>query len=164
LHVLLTEDYPPAPQRWTHQLLRLLEPQGVAAYVARTGREAIQMAEQFEIHAAVIDLSTPLDVNTPNNPTVFPSTTPSPAANFWLLELFRRLPNKPPVVVVRGPMYNQRQVEQLLREALRLGVFSVVNKPVELEQILTVFQRLLDRQYQGSWPRVTRNPNTTNDS
>jgi hypothetical protein len=74
------------------------------------------------------------------------------------LVLFRRLPNRPPVVVVSIPTYTPRQLEQLLREALRLGVFSVVNKPVDLEQMLTVFQRLVDRQYRGCWPLRLRTP------
>ena len=46
----------------------------------------------------------------------------------------------------------QRQVERLLGEALRLGAFSVLNKPVDMNQMLTVFRRLIDRQYHGSWP------------
>lgn len=151
----MTEDYPLLPQRWTDQLLRFFEPQGVAAYVAQTGREAIELAERMEFHAAVIDLSTPLDERTAGGPAVWGH---GPGGGMWLLELFRRLANRPPVVVVSIPTYTPRQLEQLLREALRLGVFSVVNKPVDLEQMLTVFQRLVDRQYQGCWPLRLRTP------
>ena len=149
LNVLITEDRPHAPEHWTTQLPRLLEPQGVAAYVARSGREAIDMAEEIEFHAAVVDWGTPIGNGSKSGRwqgVLFPG------AGAWLLELFRRLPNQPPVVLVRGPAFSQRQFDRLMREALRLGAFSVVDKPVDLEQMLTVFRRLIDRRYRGHWP------------
>ncbi len=143
LNVLLTEDRPHAPEHWTVQLSRLLQPQGVAAYMARSGREAIDLAEQVTIHAAVIDLSTPLDGN---------GFAPASSTGIWLLELMRRLPYRPPVVVVRGPAISQNDFDRMMREALRLGAFSVMNKPIDVEQVLAVFRRLLDRRYRGMWP------------
>ena len=59
LNVLLTEDAPSDPEHWTGQLSRLLQPQGVAAYVARSGVEAIDLVERVDIHAAVIDMYQP---------------------------------------------------------------------------------------------------------
>ena len=145
LQVLFTEDRPHAPEHWTTQLPRLLEPMGVAAHKARTGHEAIRLAERVRFHAAVIDLGTPLGA--PGG-----RASPNGAAGLWLLELFRRLPDRPPIVAVRGPQFSQGRAERLLGEALRLGVFSVVSKPVNVEQMLVVFRRLLDRKYQGCWP------------
>ena len=157
LNVLITQDRPHAPEHWTSQFPRLLEPQGVVAYVARSGREAMDLTAQYEIHAAVVDWGTPLGENgtgragAVNQPSV-PSGSANANAGTWLLELFRRLPNRPPVVLVRGPAYSQRQLDRLMHEALKLGAFSVVNKPVDLEQMLTVFRRLIDRRYRGTWP------------
>lgn len=162
LNVLITEDRPHAPEHWTGQLPRLLEPQGVAAYLARSGQEAIDLAQRVRIHAAVVDWSTPIgagDWRASRNVGELNDRGSDVSrgglgmtAGIWLLELFKRLPNHPPVVVVRGPAYSQRQFDRLMREALRLGVFSVVNKPVDLEQMLTVFRRMIDRRYRGSWP------------
>ena len=157
-NVLLTQDRPRGQTHWTTQLPLLLRPQGVAAYVVRTGREAMDLAETMEIHAAVIDLGTPFEQSqsaqdSPLGSAITGSARASGAGGqLWLVDLFRRLPNQPPVVVVHNPAYSQRQVERLLREALRLGAFSVLRKPVELEEILRVFRRLVDRQYRGSWP------------
>jgi len=150
LNVLITEDRPHAPEHWASQLSRLLEPQGVAAYLARSGREAIDLAQRVRIHAAVIDMGTPFG----DDATVdqAPSSGGEEPAGFWLLELFRRLPDRPPVVVVRGPVLSQRQLDRLMHEALRLEVFSVMSKPVDIEQMLTVFRRLIDRRYRGHWP------------
>lgn len=150
LNVLITEDRPQAPEYWTSQLPRLLEPQGVAAYVARSGREAVVVAEQVRIHAAIIDLATPIgDGGVPWNGG---GVSTGSAAGIWLLELFRRLPDRPPVVVVRSPSYSHRQFDRVMHDALRLGAFSVLNKPVDLEQILAVFRCVIDRRYQGHWP------------
>jgi CheY-like chemotaxis protein len=153
-NVLLTEDRLHAPGHWTEQLPRLLEPQGVASYLAHTGREAFAMAERLEFHAAVIDLGTPLgddEESAPHHAASAP-TGGLGDAGWWLLELFRRLPNRPPIVVVHSARYTDRQVSRLLTEALRRGAFSVLNTPVHLEELLRVFQRLVDRQYQGAWP------------
>ncbi len=144
--VLLTQDRPYAAEHWTSQLPRLLEPQGVVAYVARSGREAIDLAEKWELHAAVIDLGTPFQSDTPANP---PTATVS---ELWLTDLFRRLPNRPPVVLVHGADYSHRKLDRVMHQALRLEVFSVLAKPVELETMLTVFQRLLHRVYDNKWP------------
>jgi len=148
--VLLTEDRPHAPEHWISQLPRLLEPQGIAAYVARSGAEAVELADQLKVHAAIIDLATPLEA--PNRAGAFaPRPADREAAGLRLLELFMRLPNRPALVVVHRPAYTP-EADRLMREALRLGAFSVLHKPVELEQILGVFRRLLDRQHSGAWP------------
>ncbi len=60
LNVLLTQDRQYPGEHWTAQLPRLLEPQGVASYLARTVQEAIDFAENMQIHAAVIDLGIPM--------------------------------------------------------------------------------------------------------
>lgn len=145
-NVLLTEDRAHSGEHWTNQLPRLLEPMGVQTYLARTGRQAIELAERQVIHAAVIDLSTPQDEARSQ------AAGRSIDSGLWLLELLRRLPNRPPVVVLRQPAISFREAERMLREALRLGAFSVLDKPVGIEDVLSVFRRLVDRQYRGQWP------------
>jgi CheY-like chemotaxis protein len=147
-NVLLTEDREHAIEHWTRQLPRLLKPQGVTAYVARTGREAVEIVETVQMHAALIDLSTPADENEPA--TIRGLPTPG---GLWLLEVLRRLPNHPPVVVVNSHALTPRQIHRFLNEALRKGAFSVVNRPVQLEDLLAVIRRLVDRQYDGAWPK-----------
>jgi CheY-like chemotaxis protein len=144
-NVLLTEDdRPRGDEHWVRQFPRLLQPQGVAAYVARTGQEAIDLAGRLEFHAAVIDLGTPKAEGE--------AFTPQGPGGIWLLELFRRLPNRPPTVLVTSRYHAARDIDRFLREALRLGVFSVIHQPVDLERMLAVFRSLVDRQYRGAWP------------
>lgn len=151
-NVLLTEDRPHAAEHWIFQLPRLLEPQGITAYVAKSGEEAIEIAGRLEFHAAIIDLATPLVGPAVGGGSGSGAKAGSrEAAGLKLLELFHRLPHHPAMVVIHPPAY-QHEADRVLREALRLGAFSVLLKPVEIEQLLGVFRRLLDRRYQGAWP------------
>jgi len=179
LQVLLTEDRPQPAEHWTHQIPRLLKPMGVTTVVARSGQEAIGLAEQGRFHAAVIDWATPW---APGRPTSQESTDNAKAPGapegespqgrqalsqsmnrrpvgsmgarkgHWLLEVFERLPHRPPVVVIKSRGLSPREETLLLHESVRLGVFSVLDKPVHIEQLLAVLRRLIDRRYKGTWP------------
>lgn len=147
-HVLLTEDRPHGSEHWSRQLPMLLAPMGIEAHLVTTGREAIAVAERVPVHAAVIDLATPLGDDDEGGP----AGTPQGEGGLWLVDLFRRLPHQPAVVVLRGPALSKRQAERMLTESLRLGAFSVLNKPVDIETLLAVFRRVMDRRFRGQWP------------
>lgn len=143
LNLLLTEQRSEGPEHWSRQLPRLLRTQGVQPYLVRTGREAFDLAERVPIHAALIDLATPLGEE---------PTTSDASGGLSLLELLRRRPERPPAVVINTRAYSQRQLQRLLNEALRRGAFSVINRPADLEALLAAIQRVIDRRYQGHWP------------
>jgi CheY-like chemotaxis protein len=166
LNVLFTCDRHPGASHWARVVPRLLEPQGVRAVFAKSGFEAVAVAQQMVIHAAVIDLSIPRG-RIEDLPTDVHGRRPSMSgagpgssapAGFWLLEFFRRLPNQPGVVAVQHRAVTQREVQTLLRESLRLGAFSVLPDPVNVEQLLEVLRRYLDRQYRGLWPLAPNQP------
>lgn len=144
-NVLLTEDHARRGTHWSDQLPRLLGPHGVEAFVAGTGREAVDVTESVTIHAAVIDLSTPRDEDS--------RPAGSNAADaLWLLDVLRRRPTRPPVVVVNSRLVTQRDTHRLLNDALRMGAFSVINRPAELETLIHAIARVIDRLYEGAWP------------
>ena len=68
------------------------------------------------------------------------------------MRVIQRLEPAPPTVVVRGRRFDSRQDDRLLSEALKLRAFSVLDQPVQLEQLLGVLQRLIERHYGGRWP------------
>ncbi len=169
-NVLLTEDRQHSAGHWTRQLPRLLQPQGVRAYVARTGQEAVAMVNDLQIHAALIDLATPQNDETATPGSPAPGSVPGSApgapglagsgsgavgeaGGLWVLEVLKRLPTRPPIVVVNSRAIARIQAQRFLNEALRLGAFSVINRPSDLEVMLDVIRRLIDRQYEGTWPR-----------
>jgi len=141
-NVLLTRDREQNIEHWTQQLPRLMEPLGVEAYVATSGREALELAASHPIHAALIDLATPAD----------PRPGQGTPGGIWLLEVLARRPRKPPVVVVNTRTFTPGSAQRYLSQALRLGAFSVIDQPSELNQLLAVIQRILDRHHRGQWP------------
>ena len=144
LNVLLTEEGQHTPEHWSRQLPRLLRAQGVETYLARTGEEAMDLTGQVPIHAALIDLATPPDRRRRSGD--------EHPGGLWLLEVLRRRPDHPPAVVINNRVFSERQLQRLMNEALRLGAFSVVNRPRDLEALLAAIQRVVDRRYQGHWP------------
>lgn len=143
-NILLTEDRDRPLEHWTRQFPRLMRPLGVEAHLATTGRQALELSEQITFHAAFIDLATPKDATSVH-------AGGNSGGGLWLLEVMQRQAQHPPVVVVNSRATRQQAV-RLLNEALRLGAFSVVNRPDNLTPLLNVIQRLLNRHHQGQWP------------
>ena len=139
LNVLLTDG----DQRWAEQLPRLLEPQGIRAIRAGDVDEAARIIERQLIHAAVVDIALPMDRRAEPNERA--------TGGLKLLRVIQRLDPSPPAVVVRGRRFD-RVDDRLLAEALKLRAFSVLDEPVELEQLLETLRRLLKRYYGGAWP------------
>lgn len=148
-NILLTEDRDRPVEHWTRQFPRLMQPLGVEAHLAATGRQALDLAQSITFHAAFVDLATPRDHQ----------HQPRGDGGLWLLQTLQRAERRPAVVVVNSRA-TQQQAVRLLNEALRLGAFSVVNRPADLQPLLAVIQRLLNRHHQGQWPvRETRSAN-----
>ena len=155
-NVLLTEDREHAIEHWTRQLPRLLEPFGVRTWLASSGLNALAEADRTRFHAAVIDLLTPAEpAPTRSTPGAAGRASTGGGARpggLWLLEVLQRRPNRPPIVVVDNGAYEWRRAQRYLNEALRLGAFTVISQPVNLEALLQAIRRLLDRRYAGHWP------------
>lgn len=149
LNVLLTE-HDAAADRWTDQLPRLLEPQGVHAIRAADVDEAVRAIEAQPIHAAVVDLRLPLTPGVDNN--AGNTKDKSSGGGLKLLRVIQRLDPAPPAVIVRGRRFDDRTDNRVLTEALKLDAFSVLDQPVELEQLLDTLRRLIQRYYGGHWP------------
>ncbi len=130
-------------ENWSSHLPRLLEPIGIASLWAASGREASHVIATHSIHIAVVDLGLPLD---PSDPTQ--------EAGPRLLDLLARLANPPPTVVMkRGRTHRDDSRE--IAAALKCGAFAVIDRPRsqrDIELLLEVLRRILDRRYHGRWP------------
>lgn len=138
-------------ESWADSLPRLLEPMGVQARRAACGREAATLLAHTPIHAAVVDLTLPLDNAAAQDHAQRAQPGGVEEAGARLLELLARLPNHPPIIVVREPR-SSREAARDLAAALRHGVFAVVDRPVNLEIMLEVLRRLVRRHYYDRWP------------
>lgn len=136
---------------WADRLPRLLEPLGVQAWRAGSGKEATRIIEEVPVHLAVIDLSLPLDAGAGGDAA-------STEAGNRVLELLVRLDQPPPTVVITRSLSSRENARQMAC-ALKAGVFAVLQPPVHLETALQVMQRALARFYADRWPGLP-NPNS----
>ncbi len=138
------------PDPWVERLPRLLEPMGVLALKAASGRQASEVLRTNPIHIAVVDLGLPLEAPAAPTPTAPEFAEGGPR----LLELLARLDEPPPVVVVkRGRTHRDDSRE--IAAALKANAFAVIDRPrdpSDLNTLLDVLRRCLTRFYQGRWP------------
>lgn len=133
-------------ESWVDRLPALLEPMGVHSLRVRTAREAERAIRTNPVHIAVVDLGLPLDAS---------SSSPAPAseeAGPRVLELLRRLESPPPTVVVQQAR-SARDANRHMSAALRCDAFAVVDRAAaDVELMLKVLQRCMQRFYHGRWP------------
>ena len=108
---------------WTSALGIIVGPELLRTFDVSSDRELLEVVESGQADAAVLDDSAGwgLDV-------------------LQLLRMIRRMDTALPVVVV-----TTRQDRRWLESALRLAVFSVVVRPLELEELLRQIQRIMFR-------------------
>ncbi|MEO1585120.1 MAG: response regulator [Planctomycetota bacterium] len=147
-----THPHVQSDDTWAARLPRLLEPMGIRAHHATTGRQASDLMASTTIHVAVVDLGLPLDpAPTESAPA---ASRPSPEAGWRLLEILARLAHRPPTVAIKSAKTTRDEAREL-NAALRLGAFAVVDRPRtarDLETLLEVLRRCVTRHYKDQWP------------
>lgn len=134
---------------WADRLPCLLEPLGVHAIRAASGRQASKVIEALPIHIAVVDLGLPLEDHAPLDE--------NDEGGVRTLELLSRLTQPPPTVVVKRSRTHRDEAREMAA-ALRCGAFAVIDRPRDafgFERMLEVLRRALVKFYQGRWPRAT---------
>lgn len=137
------------PESWIDLLPRLLEPMGVRATRARSGREAAEYIRANPVHIAVVDLSLPLETPHADDPGELPPAGEEGGER--IIELLQRLDSPPPTVIVKRHR-TARENARALSKALSAGAFAVLEPPVNIELALEVMRRVLMRHYAGRWP------------
>lgn len=110
-------------ESWLPALERIVGPEWLTTYRVHTDGELLRIVETGAADAAVLDDQArwQLDV-------------------LQLLRMIRRMDTLLPVVVITG-----KRDRRWLESALRLAAFSVVRRPLELEQLLRQIQRMMNR-------------------
>jgi DNA-binding NtrC family response regulator len=108
---------------WQEALERIVGPEWLRTYPVSGGRELLKVVQSGLADAAVVDDKAQLGLDV-----------------MQILRMIRRLNSALPVVVVTG------QVDRrTLESALRLAAFSVVRRPLELEELLRQIRRMMIR-------------------
>jgi CheY-like chemotaxis protein len=114
---------------WQETVRRLLEPQGVQTLAVRSGREALDVMRNTQIHVAVLDQQMPQ------------------LGGLQVIRQMRDMKVAPPSILLTNHL-----TDHLLHEALGMRVFSVLSKPVDLNLLLDALARVLRRHYASKWP------------
>ena len=115
---------------WKDALSQIIGPHWLRTYEARDDHELLEVVESGLADAAVLDDSAPWELDI-----------------LQLLRMVRRVNAMLPVVVV-----TRQRDRRWLEDALRLAAFSVVVRPLELEELLRQIQRImlrLDKMLRG---------------
>jgi DNA-binding response OmpR family regulator len=136
-------------ESFADQLPRLLTPLGINSIRVDTGEEAERVIRTYAVHIAVVDLAIPLR-KSDDVPRAAPTLLTEGGSR--MLQLLRRLESPPPMVVIRPPAASARESVRSLLESLREGAFAVLDRPVDLENMLEVMRRILRRHYADCWP------------
>lgn len=111
-------------ETWRPVLDMIVGPQWLVTYQARSDREVLDVVQAGAADAAVLDDTAQLGMEA-----------------LQLLRMIRRLDAMLPVVVITAVHPERRWME----DALRLAAFSVVTRPLELEELLRQIQRMMVR-------------------
>ncbi len=110
-------------ESWQPALEMIVGPRWIRTYHADNDRELLRVVEQGLVDAAVLDDGANWNVDV-----------------LQVLRMIRRLDARLPVVVL-----TTRRDRRWLESALRLAAFSVVIKPLELEELLRQVHRMMVR-------------------
>lgn len=109
---------------WPNALRDIFEPRGVNLLMASRADEFVSIIEQKRIHATIIDVD-------------------SARSNaLAMIKIIRMDYPRLPCILLSGGAG-----ESLLGEALRLDVFSVIDKPVDMNLLRELFDRLFIKRY-----------------
>ncbi len=110
-------------ETWLPSLRQIVGPQWLTAYQVHNDSQLMEIVHSGLADAAVLDEQAPWSVDV-----------------IHLLRMIRRVDEALPVVVVTS-----RSDRRLLQDALRLAAFSVVTRPLALEELLRQIQRMMAR-------------------
>lgn len=138
---------------WVDRLPMILYPMGINSHIAASATAAQRVIESNPIHIAVVDLALPLGDELDSKEE----------SGVRILNLLSRLASPPPTVVIKRKK-TARDDAREMNAALRSGAFAVVDRPYaqpEIESLLEVLRKCMNRYYQNRWPTVGQ-PNRSN--
>jgi len=110
-------------QSWQDALEQIVGPQWITTYRVRGGSELLKVVEAGVADAAVLDDTADLGLDV-----------------MQILRMIRRLDSALPVVII-----TEQPDRRYMENALRLAAFSIVQRPLELEELLRQIRRMMIR-------------------
>jgi DNA-binding NtrC family response regulator len=108
---------------WPEALREIFRPRGVNLLVAERAGDFVNILRQRRVHTTIVDMD-------------------SPAGGLSTIKIIRMDYPLMPCIILAS-----EAPAQMLSEALRLDVFSVIGKPVDLQVLLQQLNRLFVKRY-----------------
>ncbi len=145
-------DVRDAGEPWHKTAVGLLASQGVRTVVADTGRDALERLERAalgegpRIHVAVLEQA----MNDMTGLQVLRRLRERIAKIKADRAATEEPPLPPAILLAHGG--DRGLSSGLMSDALTVRVFSVLPRPVDIDQLLNTLARALTRRYAGKWP------------
>ena len=114
---------------WPAALSEIFRPRGVNLLVAENAGEFVSIIKSKRIHTTIVDVD---------------SSKSNALATIRIIRMDYPLM---PCILLSNPPQTNGQHESLLGKALRLDVFSVIDKPVDMSVLQQQLNRLFIRRY-----------------
>ena len=112
---------------WAEAIRRVFEPRGVNAIVASDAMEALEVLDRRRIHTAIVDMES------------------EQISGLGIIRVMRgKYPSLPCILLSNEPK------GRLLSNALKLDVFSVIGKPVNMGILQEQLDRLFVKRYNSA--------------
>jgi len=109
---------------WPSALERIFRPRGINLLVAESASEFVNVIERKRIHTTIVDMDS------------------EKSNGLATIKVIRISYPRVPCILLSG-----QASEDLLGEALKLDVFSVIDKPVDMSVLLEQLNRLFVKRY-----------------
>jgi len=110
---------------WPLAVRQILRPRGVNLLVAESSNDIVNVLRQRRIRTAIVD-----------------TDAGAPAGGLWTLKIIRMENPSIPCILLAS-----NATRSILDEALRLDVFSVIDKPVDMRILKDLLNRLFVKRY-----------------
>jgi len=112
---------------WAEAVRCIFAPRGINSMIASNAIEALDIIEQRKIHTAIVDMDA------------------EQISGLGIIKVIRNYHPMLPCLLVSGS-----SEQKVLSKALRLNVFSVIAKPVDITILQEQLHRLFQRKYNSS--------------
>ena len=120
---------------WPSAVREILQPRGVNLLVAESTNDIVNVLRQRRIRTAIVDCD-------PTRPTRGRVEAGREQGGLWTVKIIRlECPAIPCILLASNT------TRSILNEALRLDVFSVIDKPVDMKILKDLLNRLFVKRY-----------------
>ena len=136
---------------WPQAVNQIFRPRGINALIAQSPSDAVQIATANHLHLAILDMRN----DQPSSPPDEPTAKELQLSGIKTLQAIRNQDPRLPCILITAAV-----TDRILADALALGVFSVVPKPVNIDLLAHQIDRLFIKRFHCNIFSTPGHPNS----